>query len=263
MMLFFSYPYAYQMLFITILCGFYIASLGIPLVLKKQAFTGIALAQAAAFGGVVGTILHIPQFILPFICVFVTLGIVIIRRAKRTADDGLVAIIFVNAAAFATLLISKMPTGEADLLIINFGNILALNQTEVWVGTVLSVVGITVYFRLYSQLLAVLNDIESAKALGYRSYLILGTYSILLATGVTFGLLIFGVIVVFAFLIAPPFIALRVSGTRIGWIVSIFLVSLIAGSAGLIFSFAFDFPPGTFIAGLLGFSSFIVWIFRK
>lgn len=263
MSLFFSYPDAFVLIVVTTLFGFFLSILGIPLVLKKQTFTGIALSQAAAFGGVLGVIIHVPRFVLPFLFILGTLSLIILRRAKRTADDGLVAILFIISASLGTLLISKMPTGEADLLIINFGNILALNRIEVWISVILSFVGTATYLMINSHLLAILNDIESAKALGYKPNLILGIYTILLASGITFGLMIFGVMVVFAYLIAPAFLAIRFSGTRLGWLAVIFVVTVISGFSGLLLSFSLDFPPGTFIAGLLGTTAFVSWIVKK
>ncbi|MFC1555093.1 metal ABC transporter permease [candidate division KSB1 bacterium] len=260
---FYNYPDAYKLITITSLYGFYLALLGIPLILKKQAFTGAALAQAAAFGGALGAILHLPRFVLPFVCILGTLSLIIQRQSKRTPEDGPVAILFINAAAFSTLLISKMPTGEADLLIINFGNILALSTPELWSGIIISVAGIITFMYIYSPLLAVINDIESAKALGYRPYLILSIYTLMLTVGITFGLIIFGVIVVFGFLVTPAFLALRFADTRSGWLILILILAVLSGSGGLWLAFGFDFPPGPFIAGLLGLSAFISWLIRR
>jgi zinc transport system permease protein len=258
-----QYPGAGEALLATLLLGSLLSILGIPLVLRGRSFTGIALAETAAFGAAIGSLLHTPKYAVPFVLVLMVLLLLELLRSRRTAEEGPVALIYLVAAASATLFVSKLPTGEADLLVLHFGNILSLLPGELIGGSILALCGGLVILATYRRLLAVVNDPISARAVGYRPTLILLVYAVLLAASVTYALSAFGVVLVFGYLVASPFVALRCSSTRRGWVLAATAISSAAGILGLTIAFSLDFPPGPFIAGLLGCIALFGWFIRR
>ena len=109
---FFSYPGASEALVATLLFGSFLALLGIPLVLRQRAFTGIALSETAALGAAIGTLFAVPPYIIPFLFVLGVLVLLELLRSRRTGNDGPVAVVYLTASASATLFVSKLPTGE-------------------------------------------------------------------------------------------------------------------------------------------------------
>ena len=263
MLTFFDYPGAYEALIASLLFGSFLAVLGIPLVLRQRAFTGIALSETAALGAAVGALIGAPRYMVPFLMVLGVLIALELIRSRRTGEDGPVAVIYLVAAAAATLFVSRLPTGEADLLLIHFGNILAMSSTDLWLASAIAVAGGLLALIIHRPLLAVVNDPISASAAGYKPNRVLGFYALLLAVSVTYGLAIFGVVLVFGYLVGPCFLALRVATTRLGWLIGSLVAAAASSAGGLILAFALDFPPGPFIAGLLGAAAVVMWLIRK
>jgi ABC-type Mn2+/Zn2+ transport system permease subunit len=258
-----EYPGALEALVAAALFGSVLGVIGIPLILKRQAFTGIAISETAALGTAIGALIGLPRYLAPFSFAIGALVLLGSARSRRTGGDGPVAIIYVVAAAAATLLVSKLPTGEADLLVMHFGNILAMSTTELLLGIAVALVCGVVIVTVFRRLLATVNDPVSARALGLKPRLIRAVYAVLLSAAVTYGFVIFGVTLVFAYLIAPAFVALRLSKTLRGWILTSAVVAAASGVMGLFASFALDFPPGPFIAGVLGTFAGVIWLVKR
>jgi ABC-type Mn2+/Zn2+ transport system permease subunit len=262
-MMLFDYPGAWQILLVAVVLGSFLSLLGIPLLLEKRSFTGVALSQTSALGAVVASVVGVYADILAFIF---TLGALLLLEwvDRERKDDSRVALLFIISAALSTLIVSWMPTGEADLLTIQFGNILSILPEEAILSLIVGVLGIGGYLLVYKPFLVVINDYTTAKSIGHRPRLIQGVYSVLLALGITLGLKIFGVVLVFAFLIVPAFIMFRFSSKLKIWAVAGIIFTAVVTVAGLFLAFAFDFPPGVFIAAVLGLLGIVCWIaFRK
>lgn len=260
---FFTYPGAWEALFAVLVAGGFLGLLGLPLILQGRAFMGVALAEAAALGAAFGSVIGSPPYLVPFVCVFVTLLVLELIKSRRTASDGVVALVYITAAPFAILLVSKMPSGEADLLVMHYGNILAITPREVWLAFILSSLGLGTLVPVMKGLLATLNDRTSAQLSGYNTKFYLVLYAFLLSTAVTYSLSLFGVVLVFAFLVAPAFVSLRLFSSVFHWVVAIIGITFLISTMGLLFSFSLDFPPGPFIAGFLGVVATLCWIFRR
>jgi ABC-type Mn2+/Zn2+ transport system permease subunit len=260
---FFDYPGAFEALVASVLFGSFLALLGIPLVLRRRAFTGIALSETAAFGAALGAFIGAPEYVIPFLMVLGVLIALEMVRTRTTGEDGPVAVIYLLAAAAATLFVSKLPSGEADLLLIHFGNILAMSSADLWLGSAIAVVAGLTVIAISKPLLAVVNDPISAAASGLSPPRVLGLYAFLLAASVTYGLAIFGVIPVFGYLVGPGFLALRLSGSRAGWFVASVVIASVTSVGGLVLAFMLDFPPGPFIVGLMGAAAVAGWLVRR
>ncbi|MCU0610764.1 MAG: metal ABC transporter permease [Candidatus Eisenbacteria bacterium] len=260
---FFSYPGAMGAIVVAVLTGVFLSLLGIPLVLRRRSFTGVALAETAALGGALGAWMGAPRYVTPLLLAAGVLVLLELVRSRRTGEDGPVALCYLAAASGATLFVSKLPAGEADMMSLHFGNVLSINSSDVLVSIVVAAAGIVLFSLCARCLLATLNDPVSARATGLRPPRVRLAYAALLAVGVTFGLSVLGVVPVVAYLVAPAFVGLRVAATVRGWGIAAALTASLASCAGLVGSFALDFPPGPFVACLLALVGFAAWAVRR
>ncbi len=258
-----SYPGARGATAVAVLCGALLALVGIPLVLRRRAFTGVALAEAAALGTSLGSWLGTPKYLMPLVMTVGALVLLEFATSRRSGEDGLVALCYLAAASGATLFVSKLPGGEADMMTLSFGNLLAVTRRDVQVSIGVAVVSVALLSRLFRPLLATLNDPLSARAAGIPAPGVRLAYAALLAVAVTTGLSLFGVVPVVAYLVTPPFVGLRMASSPRGWGTMAIVTALVASILGLILSFAWDFPPGPFVASLLACAGFCAWVARR
>jgi len=236
---------------------------GLPVVLTGRTFTSLVLASAAGLGGVVGHVTGFPVWLTAFAFALATLAVLELLPARLTGPDGVLAVVYIAMTAAATLLVSKLPGGDVDLLGLQFGNILALPRASALRTAVLAAAGLAAAVATQRRILAAAGDQTCARLAGMGPRLALAGHSLLLAMAVTLGLDAFGVIPVCAGLVVPGFIALRLSRTRAGWIVVAMLIVAVTTVVGLVGSFALDFPPGVFIAGLMAAAATVVWFMRR
>lgn len=260
---YFAYPAAFRAMVVTALTGTFLALLGIPLMLRRRAFTGVALAEAAALGSALGASIAAPKYAAPLAVTAAVLVLLEVSRTRRTGEDGPVALCYLAASSGATLFLSKLPGGDADMMTLHFGNILATSAFEVRTGIVVAVAGIAAYFACAVRILAVLNDQASARAAGVHPLRLRLAYAVLLAIGVTFGLSVCGVVPVVAYLVGPAFVGLRVASSVVGWSAAAAFTATVVSVVGLPASFAWDFPPGPFIACLMAIVCIVSWAMRR
>jgi len=77
-------------------------------------------------------------------------------------------------------------------------------------------------------------------------------FYISIGLAIVFAVKINGVIPVFSYLIIPAVSAILLTKNKFGVLIIAFIISLIAGFAGLNFSFHYDFPAGSSIVAILG-----------
>ena len=263
MMEIFSYPGVLEVMLITCFLGTLLGILGLPLVLRQRAFTSVVITQSASLGVVLGMLIGINQFVSSFLLAISILFVLEFFISKRSTQDSLMAVLFILMASLSTLVVAKYPLMNLDLLTMNFGNLLAISYLEIIFSGIFSVISLISMFILYKPLFAILNDSTSAKALGFDPNRYYFLYAFLLGVTITFGLTIFGVMLVFSYLVVPGFIALRLSKTIKQWFLIIIILSLFTGISGVLISYSLDIPPGIYISSFLGSVALILWIFIK
>lgn len=248
----------------TLLVGVVCPLAGIWFVLRRMVFLGVALPQVSAagialsfflYGTMVGSHEHfqLGEQVLAMIGSFtltliVTLVLAVLDR-RRGAVEARIGTTYAIASAGTILLLAKDPHGEAQMVNLLKGDMLAVTATSL--GHLASVLGVAalVLFAFRRELLLVSFDRDLAIVLGKRTaawdlvlYLVIGAViSICVMTA--------GPIATFGFLIIPP-VTIRPFVTRV---VTFTLASAALGGftafAGFYCSYRFDFPLGPAAVG--------------
>ena len=251
---FLAAPFVASMLLVAIL-GY----LGLHVLLRGVIFVDLALAQIAALGTLVAFLLHYDpaspiSFAFSLGAALIGAAIFAFSRTKSRAipQEALIGISYVVASAAGILIADRAPEGAEHIKELLAGAIL-------WVtwGTVLRdlaiVAGVGIFhWLLRRRFMTVSEQPDLAAAEGWHlawwDFLFYASFGLV----VTVAVEIAGVLMVFAYLVAPAIIALATS-TRWGIrLVLAWLLGTLATAAGLGASYAWDVPSGPAIVCTLG-----------
>jgi zinc/manganese transport system permease protein len=236
---------------------------GLHVVERGIIFVDLALAQIAALGICVAIAMgaHPGHDALPYVLsvVFTLLGAALFAWTRfnhpRVPQESIIGIIYVVAAAAATLVLSHSAEGDEALKNLLVGNVLLVTKGEVLRTFALFAAIAVVHALLRKKLLMVTFHEEQAKAQGVAlrlwDFIFYATFGLTVVSFVQ----ITGVYLVFSYLIVPAVCGALLSAnirTRliIGWI-----VAFAAGVSGLLLSVkleTLDLPTGPTIVCCFG-----------
>jgi zinc/manganese transport system permease protein len=236
---------------------------GLHVVERGIIFVDLALAQIAALGICVAIAMgsHPGHDALPYVLsvVFTLLGAGLFAWTRfnhpRVPQESIIGIIYVVAAAAATLVLSHSAEGDEALKNLLVGNVLLVTKGEVLrTFGLFAAIGL-VHVLLRKRFLMVTFHEDEAKAKGFRlrlwDFLFYATFGLTVVSFVQIA----GVYLVFSYLIVPAVCGALLSArikTRliIGWI-----VAFVAGVSGLLLSVkleTLDLPTGPTIVCCFG-----------
>lgn len=235
---------------------------GLHVVERGIIFVDLALAQVAALGVCVAIVLGAhPGELLPYLLslCFTLLGAALFSltrfRHPRVPHESIIGIIYVVAAAAATLVLSHSAEGDEALKNLLVGNILLVGRGEVLrTAALYAAIGV-VHYLLRDRFLLLTFDEEGARRKGLKvrlwDFLFYGTFGFVVTSFVQIA----GVYLVFSYLIVPAVCGALLSDKirnrlAIGW-----AVAFVAGLAGLLLSVqlaSLDLPTGPAIVCAFG-----------
>jgi len=226
-------------IFISVAC----AVLGVFLVLRREAMIGHGLAHTAFAGVALGLLLNMfPLGIALAVAIVTALLISRIKEGSGLSGDTGIAIFSSVGFALGIVIVSLARGFNVDLFGYLFGEILAISHMEVWLSVGLAAaVLITVYF-LYSRLLYMTFDRESAKAAGIRVERLDALLTVLTAVTVVLGLKVVGIILVSALLVIPAASGLQAASNFKKALVFAVLNATASVLLGLMLSYHLDIP---------------------
>jgi zinc/manganese transport system permease protein len=236
---------------------------GLHVVERGIIFVDLALAQVAALGVCVAIFLgaHPGHDVLPYVLslVFTILGAALFAvtrfRRSRVPQEAFIGIIYVVAAAAATVVLSHSAEGDEEIKNLLVGNILLVGRNEVLRAFALfAAVGIF-HYALRARFLEITfrehNGTSPELALRLWDFLFYGTFGVVVTSYVQIS----GVYLVFSYLIVPAVCGALLSDTIRGRLLVGWSVALVAGVAGLLTSVkaqSLDLPTGPTIVCCFG-----------
>ena len=230
--------------FVAIIC----AALGLFLVLRKMSLIGDGLSHVS-FGAIaLGVFFGIYPYYLaiPLVMIASLLILKICEKAKIYGDAA-IGIVSAIGIASGVILASVSKGFNVDLFSYLFGNILAINNTELILLVILSLAVLTTIYFYYWDLFSATFDEEYAKTTGIKINFINSLLTILTALTVVLSIKVVGIMLVSALLILPSVTALQIAK---GFKTAIFIgaiVSVISVILGITLSFFLDLPTGATI----------------
>jgi len=251
----FQLPFMVQAFAAAAITGILLSYLGVHVVGRGIVFVDLALGQISSMGVAFAAFIGTGLTSIPLI--FTLVGALLMSfiniKDKRLKQEAIIGILYAFTSALTVLLISKTPHGDSDIQEVLFGNILSVSWQQITtMGIVFGALALMhlIFFRKFSVLTESFENGENHLIGIFNIWNFLFYISIGLA--IVFAVKINGVIPVFSYLIIPAVSAILLTKNKFGVLIIAFIISLIAGFAGLNFSFHYDFPAGSSIVAILG-----------
>ncbi len=187
-------------LFVGVLCS----SMGTYVVLRRLSFIGDGIAHAS-FAGIVIAYLRGADYYIGagIVAILTALGIGFVHRRGRVALDTAIGVLFTGAFALGIFLMSRQRTYSIDLQSFLFGDILSVNQRDVWMIVGLALLVGCVTALMFRALLYTSFDPIVAQAGGINAPLVEYVLLVLLALTIVISLQAVGIVLVAALLVTP------------------------------------------------------------
>jgi zinc/manganese transport system permease protein len=241
----FQLPFMQRALMGGVLTGLMGGLLGSFTILRQLSFFSDALGHSALLGISIGFLLGIsPSWILlPFSVVF-ALTVTYVLERTQLWTDALLNIIYSSSLAIGIILLSFRDEYRGGISHLLFGDILAVQTTDLVFSAVLLVacagfIGLT----LRSQILMTLHE-PMAMARGVNVSAQRTTFIVLLALVVGISIKAIGVLLISAFVVIPACAARLLSRQFTHYILISASLGAISAVIGMLLSALFDLPSG-------------------
>lgn len=222
--------------------------IGVSLVLRRKAMIGDGLSHVGFGAFAIATVIGVMplQMALPIVILAAILILQVNQKSKVDAD-ALIAMLSAGALAVGTLVISVVKGVNTDINNYLFGSILALDDFDVVVGVIFSLVVILFFIVKYHEIFAMTFDENFAKSIGLKTERLNTIFAILCAVVVVLGMRLVGALLISSLIIFPTVTAMQVVKSFKAVVFSSVLVSVFCMVMGIIFSYFVATPTGATI----------------
>ncbi|MEH2349942.1 MAG: metal ABC transporter permease [Nostoc sp.] len=245
-----------------VLMGILGGMLGTFVTLRQLSFFSHAVGHAALVGVALGVLLQINPtwMLLPFTLVF---GVIVLYFIDKTdlGSDSVLSIVLSGALAIGLILTSLIKGYRGNLMAVLFGDILAIDTTDL-ILTLLVLMGGSIFLlsTMRQQILLTLNpDVAQVQGIPVQLYRYI--FVVLLSLAVAVAIKAVGVLLVNAFLVIPASTAKLMSHHFSRFLVISVIVGSISSIAGIIVSGIFNFAsgPSIVLVQFLLFVAVFIW----
>ena len=257
-----TFPFMQRAIVGAVLMGILGGMLGSFVTLRQLSFFSHAVGHAALVGVALGVLLQINPtwMLLPFTLVF---GVIVLYFIDKTdlGSDSVLSIVLSGALAIGVILTSLIKGYRGNLMAVLFGDILAIDTTDL-ILTLLVLVGGSIFLlsTLRQQILLTLNP-DVAQVQGIPVQLYRYVFVVLLSLAVAVAIKAVGVLLVNAFLVIPASTAKLMSHHFSRFLVMSVIVGSISSISGIIVSGIFNFAsgPSIVLVQFLLFVAVFIW----
>lgn len=236
---------------------------GTWVVLRGMTFMGDALAHGVLPGLTLAYLLGFNLAVGAAAAALVMIGgiQVVHRRARLTEDVG-IGLLFVGMLALAVVIASRARSYAGDLTAILFGDILGVTVGDIGLAAVAAVGVAVATVAFYRPFIALSFNERKAATLGLRPGLAHWAMLVLLAVAIITSFRAVGVLLVFAFIVAPPATAALVVRRVPTMMVTAMAFGAFAVVGGLELSYHLGTAGSATMAGLAVVQFFVVLLVR-
>ena len=221
------------------------APLGVFMVWQRQSYFGATLAHSALLGISIGLFLEMDLTIsVIVISMLVAAMIFWLSHFKQLSSDTLLGILAHSSLAFGLILISLQDNIQVDLMAYLFGDILSINEVDLGLIFLTSLLILLFYAQHWQSLLNVTLNPELAQVEGVNVKRVQLLFVLLLAFMIALSMKIVGVLLVTSLLIIPAAAARRLSSSPEQMLIYSVLIGCLSIISGLLLSYQIDLPTG-------------------
>jgi len=226
---------------VALVCG----GLGVFVVWRRLAYFGDSLSHSALLGIAIGILAGIDATLpLLAVCLGVAALIVWLRGQRRFSSDTLLGIFAHAALSLGLVAVSLVEGLRMDLMAWLFGDILAVDGSDLWFILVGSAMVLAALAALWTPLLRLTLDEDLARVEGVSVTRVNLAFMLLMAMVVALAMKLVGVLLITALLIIPAATARYLARTPEGMALAAMFLGLISVSLGLAGSLQWDTPTG-------------------
>lgn len=241
----FSYGFIVRALLVGTFVSLCSALLGVSLVLKRYSMIGDGLSHVGFGALAVAAVLGCAPLAVAIPVVMLAAFLLLrLSDASRIKGDAAIGLLSAGSLAAGVMLISVTKGMNTDLLNYMFGSILAMQSSDVWLSTVLSITVLLLYIVFYNRLFAVTFDENFARAGGIDTGFYKALLAFLTALTVVLGMRMMGALLISSLIIFPALSAMRLCRTYRSVIVCASVLAVFCFWSGLIISYICETPTG-------------------
>ena len=255
--LYLQYPFVRYALIVGVLIALCSSLLGVTLVLKRYSFIGDGLSHVAFGAMAIAAVLNLTNDMLLVLPITVLSAVLLLRTGQnaRIKGDAAIAMISVGTLAFGYLIMNLFSTSSnlsGDVCSTLFGStsILTLNQREVWLCAVLSVLVVVIFILFYNKIFAVTFDEDFSTATGTKANAYNLMIAIVIAVIIVLAMNLVGSLLISALIIFPAMSAMRMFKSFKSVTICSALLSVICAFFGIIISILAGTPVGSTIVAV-------------
>lgn len=244
--------FEYQFMVRAIVAGVFVAALlgflGSFVVVRRMSFMGEGIAHASMAGIALALLLGwapMPTAIL--FAVLVAVGIYFLEQKVNVSSDMAIGIMFTTGMALGVVLLNFYEGYQPELLSYLFGNILTINDSDLWTIVFSSVAMLSLLGFYYRQLVFTTFDHDGAYLSGINSWVYDLFLYIATAVSIILSIKLVGVILVSALLITPSAFSLLFAKSFKSFCLIAVAMAVVTVFVGLVASYYFDLPSGATI----------------
>src|SRR4029077_17898697 len=258
----------------SVLVGVVCPLVGVYFVLRRMIFLGVALAQLSA-AGMACSFLAYPLMVgmhehgnvsersLAMLgsLAFTLAGLLVLtafeRRGRETVEAR-IGVTYAIAAAMTILFLALDPHGDAEMVNLLKGDILA--TTSASLGLLASVLGavVLVLFAFRKEFLLVSFDRDLAVVFGKWAGLWDGLLYLMIGVTISLGVMTAGPLVTFGFLVVPPLTARLVTSRMLTFSLIAAAIGAVTSFGGFYCAYRMDLPLGPAEVALASLALFLV-----
>ncbi|MBA4157206.1 MAG: metal ABC transporter permease [Gemmatimonadetes bacterium] len=232
-----QYGFMQRALIASMLVGLVCGTLGCYIVLRRMALIGDALSHAVLPGAAIAFMLGATDFFFGAAVAGIITAVLIgwVTANSRVKEDAAIGVIFTGAFALGIVLITLIQSRSVDLFHMLFGNVLGVEDRDLWVTAGITVTVLLTVALLYKEMLLHSFDQIMAAALGLPIRGLHYLLMVLLSLTVVASLQTVGLVLVVAMLITPASTAYLLTdrfGRMLGISAGIGVLSSVAGLYG-------------------------------
>lgn len=234
--------------------------LGMHVLEREVIFVDLSLAQLAALGATVATVLTSHEepgwqahgAALGFTIAGAALFAFTRRVRKQVSQEAIVGIVYAVSSAVTVLVVSHSPHGAEHIKDILVGSLLNTTWTNVWqTAAAYAVIG-ALQLALARRFIAISWHPEEAERASAHVELWDFGFYVLFGLVITISVQFAGILLVFSYLIVPAVITRLYSSHLLRRLFAGWGVAIVASALGLWASWIWDFPPGASMVAAFG-----------
>ncbi|HZC21515.1 MAG TPA: metal ABC transporter permease, partial [Nitrososphaeraceae archaeon] len=215
------------------------------LVLRKQSLYGDALSHVALGGIAIGLFSNLYPIWTAFaVSILASLGITKLRESTKISGDSAIAVLLSAGLATGVVLIGLSGGFSLDLYSFLFGSILLISYNDQLMILVISLIVLTIMYKVYRKFMYMAFDEEQAKVSGIDVTKLNYLFITLASVTVIASIRLVGVLLISSLIVIPNITAMMFGkGFKKTLLISNF-TSVLCVIGGIMISYVMNLAPG-------------------